>query len=157
MSSILAYTFVCFGSLFSIVDPFAALPIFLALVGGQPRKVQARTALRATLTCFIVLTTFGVAGSFIFTFFSITIPAFKIAGGILLFGVGLDMMRAKHSDTRSTSEEQAEAEQQGRRGRDPARLAALVGARGHRDGDGARGKSEVVYGANGRLRGWCSW
>ena len=110
MPSFVTYALVCFGSLFSIVDPFAALPIFLALAGGQPRPVQARTAFRASLTCFAVLTTFGLAGTFIFNFFSITIAAFKIAGGVLLFGVGLEMMRARHSETRSTSEEQAEAE-----------------------------------------------
>ena len=110
MPSFVTYALVCFGSLFSIVDPFAALPIFLALAGGQPRPIQARTAFRASLTCFTVLTTFGLAGTFIFDFFSITIAAFKIAGGILLFGVGLEMMRARHSETRSTSEEQAEAE-----------------------------------------------
>lgn len=127
MPPLVAYTLVCFGSLFSIVDPFAALPIFLALVGAQPRQVQARTALRATLTCFIVLTTFGVAGSFIFTFFSITLPAFKIAGGILLFGVGLEMMRAKHSDTRSTTEEQAEAENKEDVGVIPLGLPLLSG------------------------------
>jgi multiple antibiotic resistance protein len=104
------YAVVCFGSLLSIVDPFAALPIFLALTGGQERAAQARTAHVATLTCFLVLSTFGVAGTFIFSFFGITIPAFKIAGGILLFGVGLEMMRGKQSETRATPEEKAEAE-----------------------------------------------
>ena len=104
------YALLCFGSLFSIVDPFAALPIFLALTGGQDRATQNRTARRATLTCFLVLSTFGVAGTFIFSFFGITIPAFKIAGGILLFGVGLEMMRGKQSDTRATHEEKVEAE-----------------------------------------------
>jgi multiple antibiotic resistance protein len=104
------YALLCFGSLFSIVDPFAALPIFLALTGGQDRAAQARTAGVATLTCFLVLATFGVAGTFIFSFFGITIPAFKIAGGILLFGVGLEMMRGKESETRTTHEEKVEAE-----------------------------------------------
>jgi multiple antibiotic resistance protein len=104
------YALLCFGSLFSIVDPFAALPFFLALTGGQDRTTQARTARIATLTCFLVLGTFGVAGTFIFSFFGITIPAFKIAGGILLFGVGLEMMRGKQSETRATPEEQVEAE-----------------------------------------------
>jgi multiple antibiotic resistance protein len=104
------YALLCFGSLMSIVDPFAALPIFLALTGSQDRDGQARTARVATTTCFLVLATFGVAGTFIFSFFSITIPAFKIAGGILLFGVGLEMMRGKQSDTRGTQEEKVEAE-----------------------------------------------
>jgi multiple antibiotic resistance protein len=107
---LLTYTLLSFGSLFSIVDPFAALPIFLALVGQQPKALQKRTAFRASLTCFVVLFTFGLGGSLIFRFFGITIPAFKIAGGILLFGVGLEMMRAQQSKTRGTEEEAQEAE-----------------------------------------------
>jgi multiple antibiotic resistance protein len=93
--SLVSYTLVAFGSLFSIVDPFAAVPIFLALVGTQPLRVQARTALRASATCFAVLTAFALAGGLIFNFFGITLPAFKITAGILLFGVGFEMMRAK--------------------------------------------------------------
>ncbi|HEY2509622.1 MAG TPA: MarC family protein [Polyangiaceae bacterium] len=104
------YALLCFGSLMSIVDPFAALPIFLALTGTQDPKQRARTALVSTATCFTILTTFALAGTFIFSFFGITIPAFKIAGGILLFGVGLEMMRGKESETRTTAEEKVEAE-----------------------------------------------
>src|SRR5215472_11242694 len=109
MSPLTSFSLVCFGSLFSIVDPFAAVPIFLALVGEQPREAQASIALRASLTCFLVLTAFGLGGSLIFRFFGITVPAFKIAGGVLLFAVALDMMRAQPSTTRSTSEERTEA------------------------------------------------
>ncbi len=105
---LLTETLVAFGSLFSIVDPFSAVPVFVALTGHQVPAAKSRTALRASLTCFAVLTVFGLAGAFIFRFFGITIPAFKIAGGILLFGVALDMMNAKHSVSRSTPEEEAE-------------------------------------------------
>lgn len=104
----LTETLVAFGSLFSIVDPFSALPVFVALTGQKPKDYQGRTALRASLTCFVVLSVFAAAGSFIFKFFGITIPAFKVAGGILLFGVALDMMRAQHSETRTTKEEEKE-------------------------------------------------
>jgi len=127
MSSLASFALVAFGSLFSIVDPFAAVPIFLALTGTQNRAAQARTALRATATCFVVLTTFGLAGSFIFSFFGITLPAFKIAGGILLFGVGLEMMRAKRSDTRATNEEALEAETKEDVGLIPMGLPLLSG------------------------------
>lgn len=99
---------VAFGSLFSIVDPFSAVPVFVALTGRENQAAQSRTALRASLTCFVVLTVFGLAGSVIFKFFGITIPAFKVAGGILLFGVALDMMKAQHSETRTTKEEETE-------------------------------------------------
>jgi multiple antibiotic resistance protein len=100
---------VAFGSLFSIVDPFSAMPIFLALVGRESQATKNRVALRASLTCFAVLAIFGAAGTIIFHFFGITIAAFKIAGGILLFGLSLEMMRARHSATKSTPEEEAEA------------------------------------------------
>jgi multiple antibiotic resistance protein len=109
MPPLVSYSILCFGSLFSIVDPFAAVPIFLALAGQQTKEAQAGTALRASLTCFTVLTAFGLAGSYIFSFFGITVPGFKVAGGILLFVVALDMVRAKQSSTRSTSEERDEA------------------------------------------------
>jgi multiple antibiotic resistance protein len=109
MPPVVTFTLVCFGSLFSIVDPFATVPIFLALAGSQPIEAQRATALRASLTCFTVLTAFALAGSYIFTFFGITVAGFKVAGGILLFAVALDMVRAKSSSTRSTTEERDEA------------------------------------------------
>ena len=96
-------------------------------MGAQTRAEQGSTALRAALTCLLVLSSFGLAGSFIFSFFSITIPAFKIAGGILLFGVGLEMMRGKHSDTRSTKEERHEAESKDDVGMIPMGLPLLSG------------------------------
>jgi multiple antibiotic resistance protein len=127
MSSLVSYALVSFGSIFSIVDPFAAVPVFLALTGAQTRKAQARTALRASATCFAVLGVFGLAGTLIFRFFGITLPAFKIAGGILLFGVGLEMMRAKRSDTRTTNEEELEAETKEDVGLIPLGLPLLSG------------------------------
>ena len=105
---LLTQALVAFGSLFSIVDPFSAVPAFVALTSREDQASKSRTAMRASITCFVVLTVFGLAGTAIFKFFGITIPAFKVAGGILLFGVALDMMKAQHSETRSTPEEEAE-------------------------------------------------
>jgi multiple antibiotic resistance protein len=144
MTSFLAYTLICFGSLFSIVDPFAAVPIFLALVGQQPRAAQNGVALRASLTCFAVLTAFAAAGSLIFTFFGITIPAFKVAGGILLFGVAFDMMRAKPSPTKTTQEERSEAESKEDVGLIPMGIPLL-------SGPGAIAAATVLA---GKAHGW---
>ena len=146
MPSFATDSLIAFGSIFSIVDPFAAVPIFLALAGGQSKKAQARTALRASLTTFCVLTTFGLAGNFIFHFFSITMPAFKIAGGILLFGVGLEMMRAKRSDTRATAEEELEAESKEDVGLIPIGLPLL-------SGPGAIATVMVLVGKAGTMNG----
>lgn len=109
MPEALTYAFVCFGSVFAIVDPFAALPIFVALTAERTAEDRRNVALRASLTCFLVLTVFAAGGSLILTFFSISLPAFKIAGGVILFGVGMEMLRAKPSGTRSTREEETEA------------------------------------------------
>ncbi|MGZ3417146.1 MAG: MarC family protein [Polyangiales bacterium] len=99
----------CLPSLLSIVDPLAAIPIFVALVAKEPKPEQRRTALRAVFTMAVMLMLFAVAGNAIFHFFGITVAAFKIAGGILLFSMALDMMRAHHSPVRSTPAETNEA------------------------------------------------
>ncbi len=110
MSGALGFFTVCFPSLFSIVDPIACVPVFLALVGGEHRASQRSIAMRASLTALIVLLLFAATGTAIFHFFGITIPAFKVAGGILLFTMALEMMRAKTSPVRNTPEETSEAQ-----------------------------------------------
>ncbi|MFO0676661.1 MAG: MarC family protein [Polyangiaceae bacterium] len=127
MTGPLAATLVAFGSVFSIVDPFTAVPVFVALVGDKSKAVQTRTAFLAAATCFATLTAFAAAGAFLFRFFSITIPAFKIAGGILLFFVAMEMMRAHPSSTRTTEEETAEAEGKSEVGLIPLGLPLLSG------------------------------
>lgn len=111
MSAGLTFFTLCFPSLFSIVDPLASVPIFLALTGKEDHRTQRRTAIRATVTALVILSLFALLGPQIFRFFGITIPAFKIAGGVLLFTMALEMMRAKHSGARGTAEEQTEAQQ----------------------------------------------
>jgi multiple antibiotic resistance protein len=109
MSGGLSFFTVCFPSMFSIVDPIGVVPVYLALVGTEPRKEQMRTAARATLTATIVLSLFAAAGTAIFHFFGITIPAFKVAGGVLLFTMALEMMHAKTSPVKNTPEETTDA------------------------------------------------
>lgn len=110
MSGGLAFFTVCFPSIFSIVDPIGIVPVYLALVGSEPLHEQRRTAARATLTATIVLTLFAATGTAIFHFFGITIPALKVAGGILMFSMALEMMRAKASPVRNTPEETSDAQ-----------------------------------------------
>ena len=106
----LSFFAVCFPSIFSIVDPIASIPVYLSLVGNEVRAEQRRTAARAVLTATIVLFLFAATGNTIFRFFGITVPAFKVAGGILLFTMALEMMRARQSPVRSTPEETSEAQ-----------------------------------------------
>lgn len=108
MRDVLTFGLVAFSAIFFVVDPFAVLPIFLAMTANESRAQKRATALRAAITCGITLTVFAAAGTLIFRFFGITLGAFKIAGGVLLFLVALDMMQARQSRTRSTPEEEQE-------------------------------------------------
>ena len=95
-------------SVFSLVDPFTAIPMFLSVTHDAPEAKRRQAARRAALTCAMALCTFGLAGALIFRAFGITLPAFKIAGGIILLRVGLDMLQAKQSTTKVTPEEAQE-------------------------------------------------
>ena len=112
MSAGITFFSVCFPSLFSIVDPIGVVPVYLALVGSAPRVEQRRTAIRATVTGASVLLVFAATGTAVFHFFGITIPAFKVAGGVLLATVALEMLRARTSPTKSTPEETSDAQAQ---------------------------------------------
>jgi multiple antibiotic resistance protein len=104
------FSLLALSSIFFLVDPFAALPTFLAVTAGQDARKRVRTAAKASLTAFVILTLFAVAGTYIFRLFGITLPAFEIAGGIILLLIGLDMLQAKRSATQeSTGETQAAA------------------------------------------------
>jgi multiple antibiotic resistance protein len=95
-------------SIFFLVDPFAVVPMFLAMTLDEPESVRREMARRSAWTCATVLCVFAAAGSLIFKAFGITLPAFKIAGGIILLLIGLDMLQARQSATKATPEEQQE-------------------------------------------------
>jgi multiple antibiotic resistance protein len=104
-SAYVRFSLLALSSIFFLVDPFAALPTFLAVTAGQDNKKRLRTAGKASLTAFVILTAFAVAGTYIFRLFGISLPAFEIAGGIILLLIGLDMLEAKRSPTQETSGE----------------------------------------------------
>lgn len=77
------FAVLAFSSLFSVINPISAAPIFVALTGGMSDGERRRAALRACLAAAAVLAVFAAAGGAIFSFFGITVPAFQIAGGML--------------------------------------------------------------------------
>jgi multiple antibiotic resistance protein len=105
----LTFAFVAFSAVLFVVDPFAATPIFLAITKGDSPEQRRSMARRAAIAAFVTLAVFSVAGGFIFRMFGIELGAFKIAGGIMLLLMALDMMRAQPSRTRSSDEEQKES------------------------------------------------
>jgi multiple antibiotic resistance protein len=107
-NSVLQFSVVAFSSIFFLVDPFAAIPSFLAMTADSEPYRRRRMAKRAAWTCFIVLNSFALAGSLIFKFFGITLPAFEIAGGLILLLIGIDMLQARRSSTQEVPREAAE-------------------------------------------------
>jgi multiple antibiotic resistance protein len=97
------FSVLALSSIFFLVDPLAAIPSFLAITLGADPARRRRMARKGALTCFIVLTTFAVCGQLIFRLFGITLPAFEIAGGVILLLIGLDMLQAKRSATQEAS------------------------------------------------------
>jgi multiple antibiotic resistance protein len=93
------FSLLAISSIFFLVDPFAAIPSFLAITHGVDAARRSRMARKGALTCFIVLATFALVGKYIFTMFGITLPAFEVAGGLILLLIGLDMLEAKRSPT----------------------------------------------------------
>lgn len=104
----LEYAVLTFGSLLAIVDPFAAIPAFLAMTAGDSQAARDRMAKVACIVCWLVLTVFAVLGPALFRLFGITMPAFQIAGGLILLLTALDMLRAKRSPLKETAEETQE-------------------------------------------------
>ncbi len=106
---IVEFYLVALSSVFFIVDPIGCIPTFLVVTRGLDRSRRRRIALRASLFSFFLLSVFAAAGTLIFKAFGITLPAFKIAGGILLFLVAIDMLEAKRSQTQESDAERSEA------------------------------------------------
>src|SRR5215469_16797068 len=108
-SAYVRFSVLALSSIFFLVDPFAALPTFLAVTAGVNAQRRRKMAWKASVTALVVLSSFAVAGQYIFKMFGITLPAFEIAGGIILLLIGLDMLEAKRSPTQESNEEAAAA------------------------------------------------
>jgi len=105
---LLQFAFVALTSIFFLVDPIAAIPTFLAMTVDDALPQRRHMAKRAAWACLLVLSCFAAAGKLIFRLFGITLPAFKIAGGVILLLIGLDMLRARRSPTKETPSEAEE-------------------------------------------------
>ena len=99
MPSDISYVIGAIGTFFAILDPFGNMPFFLAYTRELPSAVRKKTALLLSLFIFAAMAFFLFSGQVVLTFFGIGIPAFQIAGAIILFLVGLSMMSGTHTIT----------------------------------------------------------
>ena len=126
-ADLLQFSFVALTSIFFLVDPIAAIPTFLAMTADSDRLDRRHMAKRAAWTCVVVLTAFASAGKLIFKLFGITLPAFKIAGGVILLLIGLDMLQARRSQTKETPSDAAEGSEKEDVGIIPLGVPMLAG------------------------------
>ena len=105
MSDVVSFSLVSLSAVFVVVDPIAAVPFFLSLTAGEDPLRKARTARRAALAAYFVLTFFALAGAIVFKLLGITLAAFKMAGGVLLLITAIDMLRSRAPESRITASE----------------------------------------------------
>jgi multiple antibiotic resistance protein len=144
---IVRFSVLALSSIFFLVDPFAAIPSFLAITQHADAARRKRMARKGAITCFIVLTSFAIAGQLIFRMFGITLPAFEIAGGLILLLIGLDMLEARRSPTQETHGDTVEGAAKEDAGIVPLGIPMLAGP-------GAISSVMVLVGQVPTLWGW---
>ncbi len=97
-----------FFALFAAVDPIGNVPFYVSLTEGLRKRVRLRIIKNAMLTALVTLSVFALAGNAIFSAFGITIPAFRIAGGILLLKISFSMLHGEKPRTKQTHAEKIE-------------------------------------------------
>ncbi|MEN6450227.1 MAG: MarC family protein [Thermoguttaceae bacterium] len=94
-----------FSSLFVIIDPLGLVPVFLAMTPNDTPRQRIRTAKLACVIAVFLLIGFGLVGRWLFDYLGITMPAFQMAGSIVLLLIALDMLHAQRSTVHETAEE----------------------------------------------------
>jgi multiple antibiotic resistance protein len=126
-ASLVQFAAVALSSILFLVDPIAIVPVFLGMTAGTDIDHRRRMAKRAAITCVAVLCAFAAAGKLIFRAFGITLPAFQVAGGLILLLIGLDMVQARRSGTKQAPGEVEEAVEKDDIGIIPLGMPMLAG------------------------------
>ncbi|MBK5193407.1 MAG: MarC family protein, partial [Flavobacteriaceae bacterium] len=104
MENLWLFAIAVFTGFFAINSPAGNIPIFLSLTKQADKQTKKKISRKATFTAFVIVTGFIILGKYVFDLFGITIPAFKITGGILIFFVGFEMIRSQESSIDNQSE-----------------------------------------------------
>ena len=101
MENLITFSITVFTGFFAITNPISNMTVFLSLTQGADEQTKKDINTRANIIAFIIVVVFVLLGKFIFELFNISIPAFKITGGILIFYIGFDMLQSKQSNIKS--------------------------------------------------------
>ena len=105
MDTLLPFALLCFTSFFTLTNPLGTRPVFLTMTNGMSDDERKTIVRRATIVSFITLMVFTFSGQFLFKFFGISTNGFRIAGGIIIFTIGFDMLQARYSKAKLKDEE----------------------------------------------------
>lgn len=105
-----AFLITAFVTMFVVIDPIGMAPLFVALTQGKSGQVRRRIAARATITAVLILLLFAVFGEALLNFIGISMPAFQVAGGVLLFLTALDMLFERRTKRRENQSEEDETD-----------------------------------------------
>jgi multiple antibiotic resistance protein len=106
MNAIVGHTLSVFMGFFAIMNPIANTPVFLGLTAEDDAGTRRKVATKALIVSFVIVLVFSAAGKLIFGLFGITLPAFRIMGGLLVALVGYHMLQGgEHSSVQHPSEE----------------------------------------------------
>lgn len=100
-----------FVTMLVVIDPVGLVPIFIGLAGQRPVFERQRMIKKAVLVSAGIIIVFGLFGKTLLGYLAIDLSAFRIAGGILLFMIALDMIFARSSGSKETPEEEREAQE----------------------------------------------
>jgi len=106
MQELLVHAATVFMGFFAIMNPVANTPIFLGLTDGCDRQMKKAIALRAVALAFLLIVIFSLSGKILFHLFGISLPAFRLTGGILVFLIGYHMLQGNQSNMHSPGDEE---------------------------------------------------
>jgi len=106
---VLSFALLSISSILIIVNPLGATLIYVSLTTNLDHSARDAVARDACRFAFLILLVVALIGTWILQLFGITLEAFRIAGGILLFGIGMEMVYAKTSRTKLTATEKYES------------------------------------------------
>lgn len=104
MNQLIEHALTVFMAFFAIMNPIANTTVFAGLVGSMSKPEQIKIAIKSLTITFIIIALFAVLGKSIFHLFGITLPALRIAGGILVFLIGYHMLQGKNSKLHTAQE-----------------------------------------------------
>jgi len=109
VDDLLAFSIGTFVAIFAIVNPIGATTFFVALTKGYHKRLKRRVIDKAVLAATLTLLVFAFIGNYIFLFFGTSIPAFRIAGGVLLFSIAFSMLQGESPKSQLSAQDHEEA------------------------------------------------